>query len=253
MAKVETMTSVVIEHCIKCMHCGTQTHGIARIREDCAVERLVTFSCKGRGVFRSCNARRMVEVAAHLNDHVLPPLPVLLFLLLGICISACTAQPSSRAAHEDTETTGSYSNDSISGGWDADDSGPLIDHHVHAFSPAVGHWLERELDLPPLPPLGVEELIHAMDDDKVARAALLSNAYFFAHSTAKQPEDLEAFRAENDRVALAVAKHPGRLVGFCGINPIAESALPEMERCAEPLPRGGVHPILGRALRRGAA
>ena len=30
-------------------------------------------SCKGRGVCPSCNARRMVEVAAHLSDHVLPP------------------------------------------------------------------------------------------------------------------------------------------------------------------------------------
>jgi XTP/dITP diphosphohydrolase len=36
----------------------------------------VAFSCKGRGVCPSCNARRMVEVAAHLNDHVLPPLPI---------------------------------------------------------------------------------------------------------------------------------------------------------------------------------
>jgi hypothetical protein len=34
------------------------------------------FSCKGRGVCPSCNARRMVEVAAHLTDQVLPPLPL---------------------------------------------------------------------------------------------------------------------------------------------------------------------------------
>ena len=36
----------------------------------------LSFSCKGRGVCPSCNARRMVETAAHLVDHVLPPLPV---------------------------------------------------------------------------------------------------------------------------------------------------------------------------------
>jgi hypothetical protein len=48
-----------------------------RLRCDaCAAERLVAFSCKGRGVCPSCNARRMVEVAAHLINHVLPPLPV---------------------------------------------------------------------------------------------------------------------------------------------------------------------------------
>jgi hypothetical protein len=42
----------------------------------CAAERLVAFSCKGRRVCPSCDARRMVEVAAHLTNHVLPPLPV---------------------------------------------------------------------------------------------------------------------------------------------------------------------------------
>jgi hypothetical protein len=59
------------------LRCGILAHGFARIRcDDCAAERLVAFSCKGRGVCPSCNARRMMEVAAHLNDHVLPPLPI---------------------------------------------------------------------------------------------------------------------------------------------------------------------------------
>jgi hypothetical protein len=48
-----------------------------RLRCDaCAAERLVAFSCKGRRVCPSCNARRMVEVAAHLINHVLPAAPV---------------------------------------------------------------------------------------------------------------------------------------------------------------------------------
>ncbi len=60
-----------------CLRCGILAHGFARVRcDDCAAERLVAFSCKGRGVCPSCNARRMVEVAVHLNDHVLPPLPI---------------------------------------------------------------------------------------------------------------------------------------------------------------------------------
>jgi hypothetical protein len=59
------------------LRCGILAHGFARIRCDaCTAERLVAFSCKGRGVCPSCNARRMVEVAAHLTDHVLPPLPL---------------------------------------------------------------------------------------------------------------------------------------------------------------------------------
>ena len=48
-----------------------------RLRRDaCAAGRLAACSCKGRGVGPSCNARRMVEVAAHLINHALPPLPV---------------------------------------------------------------------------------------------------------------------------------------------------------------------------------
>jgi len=59
------------------LHCGILAHGFARIRCDaCAAVRLVAFSSKGRGVCASCSTRRMVKVATHLTDHVLPPLPL---------------------------------------------------------------------------------------------------------------------------------------------------------------------------------
>ena len=46
-------------------------HGFARLWcEDCAHDYLVAFSCKGRAVCPSCNARRMDETATHLVDHV---------------------------------------------------------------------------------------------------------------------------------------------------------------------------------------
>jgi hypothetical protein len=35
-----------------------------------------SFSCKGRGVCPSCNGRHMAQTAAHLADHVIPPVPV---------------------------------------------------------------------------------------------------------------------------------------------------------------------------------
>jgi hypothetical protein len=57
--------------------CGVLAHGFARVRcERCALERLVPFSCKGRGFCPSCGGRRMTERAAHLVDEVLPPVPV---------------------------------------------------------------------------------------------------------------------------------------------------------------------------------
>ena len=59
------------------LDCGILAHGFARaFCAECGHDFLVAFSCKARGVCPSCNTRRMVETAAHLTDHVLPPLPV---------------------------------------------------------------------------------------------------------------------------------------------------------------------------------
>jgi hypothetical protein len=59
------------------LDCGILAHGFARARcGQCGHDFLIAFSCKGRGVCPSCNSRRMVATAAHLADHVLPPLPV---------------------------------------------------------------------------------------------------------------------------------------------------------------------------------
>jgi len=59
------------------LKCGRLEHGFLRVRcEDCHSERLVAFSCKRRGFCPSCGARRMVESAALLIDHVLPRLPM---------------------------------------------------------------------------------------------------------------------------------------------------------------------------------
>ena len=59
------------------LDCGILARGFARVRcGQCGHDFLIAFSCQGRGVCPSCNTRRMVATAAHLTDHVLPPLPV---------------------------------------------------------------------------------------------------------------------------------------------------------------------------------
>jgi len=59
------------------LRCGILAHGFARVScTDCGHDRLLAFSCKGRGVCPSCNARRMAGVAAHLTDEVFPHIPV---------------------------------------------------------------------------------------------------------------------------------------------------------------------------------
>ncbi|MGH7323535.1 MAG: transposase [Candidatus Rokuibacteriota bacterium] len=57
--------------------CGILAHGLARLRcEGCGLDRLLPFSCKGRGFCPSCGGRRMTERAAHAVDAVVPPVPV---------------------------------------------------------------------------------------------------------------------------------------------------------------------------------
>lgn len=59
------------------LRCGLLAGGFARFRcTGCRAERLVAFSCKGRGFCPSCGGRRMTERAAHLVDHVWPEVPV---------------------------------------------------------------------------------------------------------------------------------------------------------------------------------
>lgn len=64
------------------LKCGLLEHGFLRVKCDgCRHEHLVAFSCKRRGFCPSCGARRMVESAAHLIDHVFPEEPVRQFVL----------------------------------------------------------------------------------------------------------------------------------------------------------------------------
>lgn len=59
------------------LKCGLLEHGFLRVKCDgCREEHLVAFHCKRRGFCPSCGARRMVESAAHLVDHVFPEIPV---------------------------------------------------------------------------------------------------------------------------------------------------------------------------------
>jgi hypothetical protein len=57
--------------------CGVLVHGCVRLRcEGCGLDRLLPFSCKGRGSCPSCGGRRMTERAAQAVDAVLPHVPM---------------------------------------------------------------------------------------------------------------------------------------------------------------------------------
>lgn len=77
-----TMPKYVAEEFESFLRCGILAHGFGRIYcEACEHERLVAFSCKGRGFCPSCGARRMAEAAIYLTDELVPLVPVRQFVV----------------------------------------------------------------------------------------------------------------------------------------------------------------------------
>ena len=72
----------VVEEFEGYLRCGILAYGFGRLHcETCLVDRLVPFSCKGRGFCPSCGARRMAESAAFLVDSLLPVVPIRQFVV----------------------------------------------------------------------------------------------------------------------------------------------------------------------------
>jgi predicted TIM-barrel fold metal-dependent hydrolase len=63
-----------------------------------------------------------------------------------------------------------------------------------------------------------------------------SDRSFFAYIFAvpgNREEEYSRVTAENDWVVQQVASYPGRLIGFCGVNPLRDYAVREIQRCKE--------------------
>jgi predicted TIM-barrel fold metal-dependent hydrolase len=77
-----------------------------------------------------------------------------------------------------------------------------------------------------------DQLVAMLDAAGIGRAVVLSDAYYFdSPRIAGAPGTAAAVRAENDWTAEQVARHPGRLLAFCSVNPLADYAPAEVERC----------------------
>ena len=103
---------------------------------------------------------------------------------------------------------------------------PSTDHHQHLLRSAVA------------PPdgfaLNAADLIAQMDEAGIRRAVVLSIAYQFGNPN-RPPVDNEHERvkAENDWTREQAALYTERLTAICGVNPLKEYALAEIERCAK--------------------
>lgn len=71
-----------------------------------------------------------------------------------------------------------------------------------------------------------------LDAAGVKKAVLLSTAYMYGSPRRELDHEYARVRAENDWTAAQAAQFPGRLIAFCGVNPLKDYALDEIKRCA---------------------
>jgi uncharacterized protein len=115
----------------------------------------------------------------------------------------------------------------------------IIDFHTHIFSPEVKNHRNKYIDKDPCFTIlyskkeakiaTADELIAAMDRDGVD-VSVVQNIGWTTHDLCVET---------NDYILDSIARYPGRLIGFCSVQPLAyDAALREMERCAKAGARG---------------
>lgn len=102
-----------------------------------------------------------------------------------------------------------------------------------------GAWKITVENIIPIPPImapqpgTAEAVIAKLDAAGIGYGVIHSAAYFFAAPGFVGSGDEEtSVRAENDWVSQQVSQYPSRLVGFCGVNPLREYSVREIERCS---------------------
>lgn len=112
----------------------------------------------------------------------------------------------------------------------------VFDHHVHVLSPRlVADWKSLGMQFS-RPDESYTNASLILSQNEVGGAFLISMAHLYS------TEDFRAIcttyeserrfvAAENDYVAVSVARHPSRFVGFFSLNLFREYAFDELERC----------------------
>lgn len=109
----------------------------------------------------------------------------------------------------------------------------IIDFHTHIFPPRVKENRRRYVDSDPCfaalydnpkaKLITAEELIESMDASRVD-ISVVQNIGWTSHELCVET---------NDYILEAIKKYPGRLVGFCSVQPLSMAdAVEEIERCA---------------------
>ena len=119
---------------------------------------------------------------------------------------------------------------------------------------SAGRWriVSEAMKFPapaPAAPLDADMLVRLLDEASIERAVIMSSAYFYESPFGNfGPEGAAMLRAENDWTAAQIARHSRRLIGFCGVNPLTDQAIPEITRCKQQLGMAGVKLHFGNSM-----
>jgi predicted TIM-barrel fold metal-dependent hydrolase len=103
---------------------------------------------------------------------------------------------------------------------------------------ADGRWrIASEMKQPIAPPtyapvIDADRIIELLDDAGIKYGVVLSVAYWFDDPEKTVEDRAGKARPDHDWAIAETQKYPDRLVPFCGVNPLTDHALAELERCA---------------------
>lgn len=102
---------------------------------------------------------------------------------------------------------------------------PFVDHHQHLLNAAMVSQGQQPID--------ARALVAMLDEARIPRAVLLSNAFRYGNpSEPPLPDEYARVIAENNWTAAEAGKYPKRLVALCSFNPLKAYAVDELKRCA---------------------
>lgn len=118
------------------------------------------------------------------------------------------------------------------------------DHHMHLASPELCALVGECLDSNHPPAVFASDAVRALDGAHISKGVILSCAYLYGlPSLHLKPGELATkTRRENEFTAAEVAKYPARLVGFLSVDPLADSAIDEIQHWR------GSHQLIGLKL-----
>jgi predicted TIM-barrel fold metal-dependent hydrolase len=117
---------------------------------------------------------------------------------------------------------------------------PLVDHHLHIFSPAASDALKLLCKLKgpnacseevSREPSNGNDAVAALDAAGIRKGTILSGAYFFSSPIlASQDLDIPSETRRENKFIVAEAKaHCGRLIPFISVSPLTPSAVGEID------------------------